>query len=625
MRQILDRLDPRRRGERPIDAAALETRLSGLARAARVADGRLPAAAVHHAKDVLARADQRRGLGQDLTVVALAGSTGAGKSSLFNLVVGEPVATVAAIRPTTSEPLAALWTSPGGAAPLLDWLGVPRWHLVQGPGGHQPALPAAGSHHVERTEVGTVPSERHAPAHRPLEGPAGGPPHEVSRAPAVSQTAPVAPSSARTGDPAGTAVTRPDVDLTGLVLIDLPDHDSTESSHRAHVDRLVERVDMMIWVLDPQKYADALVHDAYLKRFARHAEVTVVLLNQVDRLTQADAHACLTHLGQLVAEDGLSRALVLPISARTGAGVGELFGMLAEAAAARRASIARLAADVASAADELKDAAGDASATIKPVTAGVAAELSNALTEAAGVGAVEEAVRGSMRLRGQRTTGWPPIRWLLRVRSDPAERLRLSRPGVDPALLKTSLPSASPVALARVTTAAREFAAAASAGAPDTWVRSSRAVALGAAEAIGPHLDSAVARAELGTPRAPRWWSAVGLLQWLFLIVAAAGGLWLLGLIGMRAFALVPPDPPTVGGLPVPTVMLVAGALIGMVLAVLAGFGTRASANHAARRARAAVTTQIAEVARTLIAEPVTAELATLAEFRVGIAAAQGD
>ena len=46
--------------------------------------------------------------------------------------------------------------------------------------------------------------------------------------------------------------------LDGLVLLDLPDHDSTDLTHRHEVDRLVELVDLFVWVLDPQKYADAV-------------------------------------------------------------------------------------------------------------------------------------------------------------------------------------------------------------------------------------------------------------------------------------------------------------------------------------------------------------------------------
>lgn len=48
--------------------------------------------------------------------------------------------------------------------------------------------------------------------------------------------------------------------LDGLVLLDLPDHDSVCIEHRLEVDRLVEMVDMIVWVVDPQKYADAALH-----------------------------------------------------------------------------------------------------------------------------------------------------------------------------------------------------------------------------------------------------------------------------------------------------------------------------------------------------------------------------
>ena len=58
--------------------------------------------------------------------------------------------------------------------------------------------------------------------------------------------------------------------LQGVVLLDLPDHDSTEVSHHLEVDRLIELTDLMVWVLDPQKYADAAVHDRYLAPMATH-------------------------------------------------------------------------------------------------------------------------------------------------------------------------------------------------------------------------------------------------------------------------------------------------------------------------------------------------------------------
>ncbi|MDQ3994508.1 MAG: 50S ribosome-binding GTPase, partial [Actinomycetota bacterium] len=51
--------------------------------------------------------------------------------------------------------------------------------------------------------------------------------------------------------------------LDGLVLLDLPDFDSVEAAHRLEVDRVVALADLVVWVVDPQKYADAALHDRY--------------------------------------------------------------------------------------------------------------------------------------------------------------------------------------------------------------------------------------------------------------------------------------------------------------------------------------------------------------------------
>ena len=76
-------------------------------------------------------------------------------------------------------------------------------------------------------------------------------------------------------------------DLDGLILLDLPDHDSVVTASMAAVDRLSKLADMVIWVLDPQKYADAAVHNRYLIPLAGHAAVFTVVLNQIDTLPPA--------------------------------------------------------------------------------------------------------------------------------------------------------------------------------------------------------------------------------------------------------------------------------------------------------------------------------------------------
>ena len=67
------------------------------------------------AEDLLEKAEARLKLGEDSTVVAFAGSTGSGKSSLFNAVAGLEIAKVGVRRPTTSKP-----TSRAKAAPAKE-------------------------------------------------------------------------------------------------------------------------------------------------------------------------------------------------------------------------------------------------------------------------------------------------------------------------------------------------------------------------------------------------------------------------------------------------------------------------------------------------------------------------
>ncbi|HEX8927636.1 MAG TPA: hypothetical protein VGA45_01870, partial [Actinomycetota bacterium] len=60
-------------------------------------------------------------------VLALAGGTGSGKSSMLNALAGTTVSPVGAVRPVTGEPVA--WVPADQAdelRPLLEWIGVER-------------------------------------------------------------------------------------------------------------------------------------------------------------------------------------------------------------------------------------------------------------------------------------------------------------------------------------------------------------------------------------------------------------------------------------------------------------------------------------------------------------------
>lgn len=259
-------------------AGVLRSRLDALRELVRLSRSRLDGRALAEAGRVLDEAAARDRYSHGHTVVALAGSTGSGKSTLFNALVGAPLAEAGIQRPTTSAPLACSWTD--YADGLLDRLGIP-------------------------------PADRHRPA-RPY-------------------------------DPV----------LAGLVLLDLPDHDSVSVGHRARVDRLLGLVDAVVWVVDPEKYADAVLHERYLRPLAGHAEVTVIALNQIDRLPGDAADQVLDDLRRLLDEDGLALgehgepgATVLALSALTGEGVGELRETLGHFATECAAAELRLTADV---------------------------------------------------------------------------------------------------------------------------------------------------------------------------------------------------------------------------------------------------------------------------------------
>ncbi|WP_424887439.1 GTPase [Streptomyces sp. XH2] len=141
--------------------------------------------------------------------------------------------------------------------------------------------------------------------------------------------------------------------LNGLVLLDLPDHDSASPGHREQVDRLLGLVDAVIWVVDPEKYADAVLHERYLRPLAGYAEVSFIVLNQTDRLSMDAADQVLDDLRRLLDDDGIALgehgepgAEVLALSALTGDGVGELRESLGRFTASRGAALRRLTADV---------------------------------------------------------------------------------------------------------------------------------------------------------------------------------------------------------------------------------------------------------------------------------------
>lgn len=488
--------------------------------------------ALGRARAVLRRAAERRALSAAHTVVALAGSTGGGKSSLANALLGEPRMVVGARRPTTAAPVAGVFGLAGdaaGAGPILDWLEVPHRHVV--PGG----------------------------------------------------------------------------DLEGLVLVDLPDIDSVELAHQETADRLAQVVDVLVWVLDPQKYADNLLHQRYLRPMATHAAVTVIVLNQADTLSTDERRAVVGDLRRLLADDGLAGVPVIVTSAATGEGLGDLRGLLARITRERWAAEARLAADAAAAGRAVLAAAGS------PEPAGVQPRdrqaLAVVLAEAAGVEVVADAVRRSYRAQARRSVGWPPVRWIGRIPADPLRRLGLGREVVDPTLIRSSMPRPTAVQRARVDGAVRALGVAASSGAVEPWRSGIRAAATDSAPRLADALDQAIVSTRLDSLRTPRWWRIAAALQWLLLGTALVGALWLGVLAGLDDLKVPEPPTPVWGTVPWPTVLTLGGAVVGLVLAGIGGLLARARATRRAAKVRRRLREAVARVADEVVISPVTAEI----------------
>ncbi|GAA4625893.1 GTPase [Cellulomonas oligotrophica] len=536
----------------PLDA------VDALADALDAGRGRLPDALVDRGDAVVAHARDRLALSGDVTVVALAGATGSGKSSLLNALAGADVARPGTLRPTTSAPLAVVHGDADAHA-LLDWLDVADRHRVPAPAGTATALPP------------------------------------------------------------------------GLVLLDLPDHDSVVAEHRAVAERLYARVDLLVWVLDPQKYADAAVHDRYLRPLAEHADVMVVALNQVDRLAGAERGTWLADARRLVDADGLRGVPVLTVSARTGEGVDGLRALLVAAAERRRAATQRLRADVRTVADAVLARTGDARVP-RPDPAAV----ERAFTDAAGVPTVVAAVRASAARQVVARTGWPPLRLVGRLRADPLRRLHLRGPATsgtagpgaagggaagrrdagrrdagpvtDDAVDRTSLPPPGPQAHARAALAARAHVDVATAGLPDAWVLAARGALQ--PDAWAPDLDRAVAATPLLAERAPWWAAATDAVQRVLVTAAAAGLLWLAALAVAAYLRLPEPVTPEWGPLPAPTVLALGGVLLGLLLALVGRVAAGVHARGRAARARRRLHAAVGEVARRHVVGPVAAEVA---------------
>lgn len=147
-----------------------------------------------------------------------------------------------------------------------------------------------------------------------------------------------------------------------ICLLDLPDTDSVEVSHRHQVASLLPLVDIVVWVTDPEKYRDARLHGEFLKPLSDYEEQFLFVLNQVDRLTEDEAGDVRDDLVAALAEDGFGASRVITTSAAPPSGppmgLEDLAGALEEKGADRGTLYGKLLTDLSATCRALEDEAG---------------------------------------------------------------------------------------------------------------------------------------------------------------------------------------------------------------------------------------------------------------------------
>ncbi|WP_314738363.1 GTPase [Rothia mucilaginosa] len=596
--------------------------VASLKEAISYGEGRVPETVLLDATETLERLSQRRELSTEHTVIGVFGATGSGKSTLFNAIAGQNIALSAPTRPTTSTVQAAIWEAEGSEE-LLDWLGIDKRVYPQ-----TQALAAEG----EATEGNEAGGNNKATGNNKS---AGG----VAAPNAVTEPAPGLFNRIRRAvGGRGEMRTR----TGGLILLDMPDFDSVTTTNRDLAARMMRYVDVLVWVVDPQKYADAVIHRDFMVPLAASGAQALCVLNQADKLAPAEVPAVLASLTRLLQAEGTEAHLLaapIAVSARTGEGVDVLRDLLAQVAAAKSLSLQRTDAQLHATASQLRTYAGGEGTVLAGAYALDAEQkLVKACYTSSQAEQVLQAATASYRRTAGQHTGWILTRWMSRLKADPLRRLHLGQQdetksaskteksagmlGSDsenaPELVASSLPPLSAAQKAGMANAVRQYSKQMAARIDEPWKRSMKEAALSREAELPELLERDMVRIDYGLGRTRAPWVIFNALQWIALMSALVGVGWLTLISGMAYLQIQLPPAPTPEGSPVPlpTLLLLLGILLGIASAGVGRLLTAMGSRYYARKLRGRLQTGVEKAVQSCVVAPVQQEAKCLNAYR---------
>ena len=579
-------------------------------------EGRVPETVLLDAAETLERLSQRRELSTEHTVIGFFGATGSGKSTLFNAIAGQNIALSAPTRPTTCTVQAAIWEAEGSEE-LLDWLGIDKRVYPQ-----TQALAAEGDVSEGNEAGGNNKAAGGAAAPNAVTEPAPGLFNRIRRAAGGRGE-----MRTRTG---------------GLILLDMPDFDSVTTTNRDLAARMMRYVDVLVWVVDPQKYADAVIHRDFMVPLAASGAQALCVLNQADKLAPAEVPAVLASFTRLLQAEGTEAHLLaapIAVSARTGEGVDVLRDLLAQVAAAKSLSLQRTDAQLHATASQLRTYAGGEGAVLAGAYALEAEQkLAKACYTSSQAEQVLQAATASYRRAAGQHTGWILTRWMSRLKADPLRRLHLGQQdetksaskaekssgmlGSDsenaPELVASSLPPLSAAQKAGMANAVRQYSNQMADRVEDPWKRSMKEAALSREVELPELLERDMMRIDYGLGRTRAPWVLFNALQWIALLSALVGVGWLTLISGMAYLQIQLPPAPTPEGSPVPlpTLLLLLGILLGIASAGVGRLLTAMGSRYYRRKLRGRLQTGVEKAVQSCVVAPVQLEAKRLNSYR---------